>query len=165
MLLGAVAMAATSTPPPSALEVWAWIAGVVIGLGAIAGALTAIFAFVKAAWRIFWHGVIPWLVRAIRLVDALTDMPEKVATLGTEVAALSKVTTDHIIVADEKAIALTALDAKVSLILGEVKNNGGSSSKDSLHRIEGALGLPTPPYTPAPPCTGPIPIPDPQETS
>lgn len=124
----------------------AWIVGV-------AAFLAALGVIVKAA-RDGWRAAIGsrkrpgWLRRAIRLVDALTGLPERFE-------ALERVTRAHLVEANEKIRLLDDIATDLGVVKAEVKNNGGGSLKDSAHRIERALGLPEPtahPRTDPTPC-------------
>lgn len=149
-----------------------WATGVIVALGAIAAALTAIFVAIRHTWRWFWHKFIPWVVRAVKLVDSLTDMPETVAEMRTDINSVKGDLQGHLLVADENARLLTEVREQVALlpsiaaqtteVVGQVKNNGGSSLLDSSHRIEKALGLsaPEPNRPDSEAGTGPVPVPE-----
>lgn len=119
-------------------EVAGLIVGTILTIGALTGSLRDLARLPREMWRTFgWHGRF-WksLVGLVAAIDRLLAIPDRIDAI------------------DERS---KNTEAQVALILGEVKNNGGTSSKDSLHRIERVLGLPDPPYTPVPAGTGPIP--------
>lgn len=161
---------AITTAPLAGYEVVAWVIGVILATGAVVGALAAILTAIRRTWRWFWHGFIPWVGRAIRLVDTLTDLPDTVAGVKTDITALQRTLAGHLLVADENVVLLNEVREQVALlpgiasmtteVVGQVKNNGGSSLLDSNHRIERALGLDAPPPNRPNAETGPIPTPN-----
>lgn len=157
MLLGAAAVYLTAAPGGDPFAVVAWVVAIVVGAGALFTALGAIFKGLRSFGRWLRKSFFPTIVTGYRLITVMADLPDTLARMNAKWDA-------HMVLADQKVALLDTLDARtaataerVELILGEVKNNGGSSAKDSLHRIEVAVGLPQPAKTPAPECTGPIP--------
>lgn len=155
--------------PVQGYEVVAWVLGVILATGAVVGALAAIFTGIRRTWRWFWHGFVPWVGRAIRLVDTLTDLPETVSGVKADISGLKSTLAGHLVVADENLVLLNEVREQVALLPGiaslatevvsQVKNNGGSSLLDSNHRIEKALGLEPPEPNRPNAETGPIPTP------
>ncbi len=113
-----------------------WLAAAiaaVVGLGAVAGALTAIAVGVRHAWRFFR--------RFIATVDIIASLPDELKAINDRHAShLEEVAAERKAIHDE----LKQIRAVSEAVAHEVTNNGGSSMKDSVHRLERAAGLPEP---------------------
>lgn len=127
-----------------------------------------------------------WVGGMFRTVDTLSRVDESLGLLKGEMQKVDGRITAHLADADKRdtvySSGIAAVSARVDETRGdmreirsrldevvllsrevrhEVKNNGGSSVKDSTHRIERALGLPEPteqgiPAAPVVSFTGPV---------
>jgi glycerol kinase len=88
----------------------AWIAGI----GAAATALAAILR---------------WIRRAIRAVDVIMSIPDRMSRNEQLLDA-------HLAVAAPQSDLLAQMAADLGVVVHEVKHNGGSSMKDALARVE-----------------------------
>lgn len=108
------------------------VAGLIVG-----GFITAVSALksgrdsIRWLWRSFgWHGNFwAWLVRAVRAVDVVLSIPERMARNEQLLA-------EHLAVAGPQVELLDQMARDLGVVVHEVKHNGGSSMKDAVARIE-----------------------------
>lgn len=100
-------------------------------VGVIAGGLVLLNSAIEAVQGVtlapvrIWR----WLHRAIRAVDVVLSIPERM-TRNEELLA------EHLKVAAPQVELLDQMARDLGVVVHEVKHNGGSSMKDAVARIE-----------------------------
>lgn len=137
------------------------VTGGVVGLAAALAALGVIFKALKMSWA--------WLRKFFKTVDVIASIPDRLDALDEagkrkedrldkieqNIEAHLQQTTAAAADYTERVLPMIrrmAEDIEVTKQISvethhEVRNNGGSSLKDSAHRIESALGLSDPKRT------------------
>lgn len=145
---------------PTVEQIGLFIAGVV-AIAALLTAVGVIFRGLKNLWS--------FLVRFVKTVDVIAEIPERLDKIDAgglrrddRLDNIEQALEAHIVAAASAArdynerilplIKQMAEDIEVTKQISvethhEVRNNGGSSLKDSAHRIETALGLADPKRT------------------
>jgi hypothetical protein len=112
----------------SGFEVIAWVFGVVVAIGALFGALAAIVSSIRRTWKWFWKTFVPWIRRAVSLVNTLADIPDTLTAMDVRTTGI-----------EQQVKALVTLSDDIRY---ELKNNGGGSTKDAVDRVEaGVAGI------------------------
>lgn len=122
------------------------------GAGWLVGAIvTTRWLWKDGRYKALWRTVQTWLRRGRVLAQLETTLGE----IRRDGSDTKQIVTDHLqdseLIKRELTAAIQSVNGRLDVVIQltgevkhEVKNNGGSSVKDSTHRIERALGLPEP---------------------